>query len=257
MIYNYTESYADSPGKVSLGVHPTRIARLLMTIVGTLLVMNGVGIYLNIVRKVDSSTVKKLFAFFDLNTEANVPTFFNAFLLLFAALLLFVVAWQDSHRPSSAYRAKYWRFLGACFLLLSVDEAVEFHEWVGIMMKIVFAYNFPGIFYYAWIIPYALLLLGGFLFIKNFLFGLPAAVRNRFVLAGIMFVGGAMGLEMLEAQHADATGSLTNPQTLYFAGLYSLEEVLEMSAVVLFVHTLLRYLAAAQDQLVLNIRSSR
>ncbi len=253
MLYNYT----DSPAEVSLGVHPAKIAKVLMIIVGFLLAMNAAGVYMNLVLKVNSTTAKKLFAFFDLNTEANVPTYFSAFLLLFAALLLFVVGWQDRHRPAAAYRAKYWRFLGACFLLLSVDEAVEFHEWVGVMMKIVFAYNFPGIFYYAWIIPYALLLLGGFLFIKNFLFGLPAAVRNRFILAGILFVGGAMGLEMLEADHADATGSLTTPQTLYFAVLYSLEEVLEMSAVILFVHTLLRYLAAARDQLVLRIRSSR
>lgn len=253
MIYNYT----DSPAKVSLGINPAQIAKVLMIIVGFLLAMNLAGVYMSLVRKVNSTTAKKLFAFFDLNTEANVPTFFNTFLLLFAALLLFVVAWQDSHRPSAVYRAKYWRFLGACFLLLSVDEAVEFHEWVGIMTKIVFAYNFPGIFYYAWIIPYALLLLGGFLFIKNFLFGLPASVRNPFMLAGIMFVGGAMGLEMLEAQHADATGLPTNPQTLYFAALYSLEEVLEMSAVILFIYTLLRYLAAAQDQLVLKISNSR
>jgi hypothetical protein len=253
MLYNYT----DSPAQVSLGVNPAKIAKVLMILVGFLLAMNAVGIYVNLVRKVDSATAKKLFAFFDLNTEANVPTFFNTCLLLFAALLLFVVAWQDSHRPPAAYQAKYWRFLGACFLLLSVDEAVEFHEWVGIMMKIVFAYNFPGIFYYAWIIPYALLLLGVFLFIRNFLFGLPTPVRNRFILAGIMFVGGAIGLEMLEAQHADATGSLTTPQTLYFAALYSLEEVLEMSAVILFIHTLLGYLAAAQDQLVLKIKPAR
>ncbi len=39
---------------------------------------------------------------------------------------------------------------------------------------------------------------------------------------------------MLEAQHTGATGSLTDPQTLYFAGHYSLEDVLEMSAVILF-----------------------
>jgi hypothetical protein len=253
MLYNYT----DSPAKVSLGINPAKIVKVLMIVVGFLLAMNAAGIYIRLVRKVNSTTAQKLFAFFDLNKEANVPTFFNSFLLLFAALLLFVVAWQDSHRPPVTYRAKYWRFLGACFLLLSVDEAVEFHEWVGIMMKIVFAYNFPGIFYYAWIIPYALLLLGVFLFIKNFLFGLPAPVRNRFILAGIMFVGGAIGLEMLEAQHADATGSLTTPQTLYFAALYSLEEVLEMSAVILFIHTLLGYLAAAQDQLVLKIKPAR
>ncbi len=246
-----------SQNALSLNVNPQKVARRLMTIVGILLLVNVAGVYLNIVRKVESATVKKLFNFFDLNTEANVPTFFNTFLLLFAGLLLFVVARQDSQRPSVAYRAKYWRFLGACFLVLSVDEAVEFHEWVGIMMKIVFAYNFPGIFYYAWIIPYALLLLGGLLFIKNFLFGLPAPVRNRFMLAGVLFVGGAIGLEMLEAQHADATGSLTTPQTLYFAALYSLEEVLEMSAVILFIHTLLGYLAAAQDQLVVRIKNAR
>ncbi|MBD0259893.1 MAG: hypothetical protein ICV83_29590 [Cytophagales bacterium] len=253
MLYNYT----DAPTKQSLRVNPTKIAKVLLMVVGGLFVLNAIGIYMNLVRRVSSTTAQKLFAFFDLNKEANVPTFFNSFLLLFAALLLFVVAWQDSHRPPAAYRAKYWRFLGACFLLLSVDEAVEFHEWVGIMMKIVFAYNFTGIFYYAWTIPYALLLLGGFLFIKNFLFGLPGPVRNRFIVAGIMFVGGAIGLEMLEAQHADATGSLADPQTLYFAALYSLEEVLEMSAVILFIHTLLGYLAATQDQLVLQIKNVR
>jgi hypothetical protein len=46
-------------------------------------------------------------------------------------------------------------------------------------------------------------------------------------------------------------------QTVYFAALYSLEEVLEMSAVILFIHTLLGYLAAAQDQLVPKIKNVR
>src|SRR5687767_8584429 len=124
------ENYTDTPNKVSLHVNPTKIAKVLMTIVGILLVMNAIGVYLSLVLKVNSTTAKKLFAFFDLNTEANVPTFFNTFLLLVAAMLLFLVGRQDSQRQATAYRAKYWRFLGTCFLLLSVDEAVEFHEWV-------------------------------------------------------------------------------------------------------------------------------
>lgn len=242
--------------QLAVDIHPGSVAKLLTVVAGLLFFMNAIGIYLKIVRKVESDTVNTLFAFFDLNTEANVPTFFSSFLLLFASVLLFVIAWQMNQSRSTVQNVKYWRFLGFCFLFLAVDEAVEFHEWLGLMTKVVLAYNFTGIFYYAWIIPYLLLLLIGFLFIRNFLFGLPPRTRNLFILSAVLFVGGAIGLEMLEARHDDTHPTFGSPQTLYFAFLYSIEEVLEMIGVTLFIYALLDFMAARRNVLELRLGSS-
>ncbi len=224
-----------------------------MTVIGFLFILNMIGIYLKIVRRVESATVNTWFAFFDLNTEANVPAFFNSFLLLFTSFLLFAVAWQQrQERDRTALQnVVYWKFLGFCFLFLAIDEAVEFHEWLGLLIKVVFAgsFSFSGVFYYAWIIPYALLLLAGFLFIRNFLFGLPARTGNLFILSGILFVGGAIGLRMLEARHDDLMPTFDSPEALYFSLLYSIGEILEMTGITLFIYALLKFMASSKNLL--------
>jgi len=69
----------------------------------------------------------------------------------------------------------------------------------------------------------------------------------HFIMAGVIFLTGALGVEMLGAREADVYGY----DTVIYGFLYSLEEMLEMLGVVLFIYALLSYLAQLQGGLVL------
>ncbi len=69
-----------------------------------------------------------LFEFFDLNREANVPTWFSSLQLAGAAAMVAGLAWH----LRSAGRSAWGVWALAAFLgLLSLDEAAGLHEFVG------------------------------------------------------------------------------------------------------------------------------
>ena len=75
----------------------------------------------------------------------------------------------------------------------------------------------------------------------GFLRRLPRATRDSFLIAGAVFVGGAMGVEALGRRSIlDADLAAHGVQRL----MVTLEELLENLGVVLFVAAVLRHLAA-------------
>ncbi len=61
-----------------------------------------------------------------------------------------------------------------------------------------------------------------------------------FVVSGVTFVSGALGVEMFGARHAEVYGK----GTLFFAFISTCEEFLEMLGIVIFIYTLLTYIVS-------------
>ena len=78
----------------------------------------------------------------------------------------------------------------------------------------------------------------------NFVWALPKRIRLHFIMAGVIFLTGA--------READLYGY----DTVIYCFLYSVEEMLEMLGVVLFIYALLSYLAQLQGGLVVVLTSS-
>ncbi|MBD0260081.1 MAG: multidrug transporter [Cytophagales bacterium] len=185
--------------------------------------------------------------YFNFNAESNVPTFFSTVLLLMAAALLLVIARQ--HRGNAL--AKYWWALGGIFLFLALDESAQIHEGVTRLVYLATgAVQMPGYFLYAWVIPYLLATVVGGAFFFRFLLKLPYLIRNLFVMAGAMFVAGALGMEMLEG-HFNLVSGYGN---VYTTLLTTLEELLEMSGVILFIHALLLYVSRSTGKITLLVK---
>jgi hypothetical protein len=169
----------------------------------------------------------------DLGAEAGLGAWYTSVLLLLAAALLALVGWVASARGQRF--ARHWLVLGAIFLLLSADETIQFHERVAWPIERVL--RLKGAFLYGWVIPaLAFLLVLGLSYFK-FLAHLSPRTRRRFVLAGVIYVGGAVGLEMVEGVYATRHGNATGAYAL----LVAVEEVMEMSGVALFVAALLAH----------------
>jgi hypothetical protein len=171
---------------------------------------------------------------FDVGGEANLPTWFSVALWFFAAAVVAVYSLVGRHRWT-------WRLLAFTCLLLSVDEAAMLHEnlhHLGVAMGVDrWAPSLP----YTWVVPGALAaLLLVALYVRAVL-RLPLAQRLLVLLAGLVFVGGAIGVEILGGL------AMGNGAYLAYTVLTGVEEVLEMAGVALFACTMFSLLAISRD----------
>ena len=171
---------------------------------------------------------------FNLVNEANIPAWYSAVALLFSALLLTVVAARE--RQAGGVDARHWAGLALIFYYLSLDEAAQIRE----MMKVFDGLRPTGVFFYSWIlVGGGVVGLLGVLYL-GFLTRLPAATRWVFVLAGSLYVTGALGVEMLESRYHYLTHTWTD---LPYGLMVGVEETLEMSGIALFIYVISSYLA--------------
>ena len=170
---------------------------------------------------------------FNLDAESTVPSWYSSSALLAAAGLLGLIARAERERASRDWR--HWAGLAIIFVVLSLDETASVHELA--IRPLQLALRPGGPLAFGWVIPgAAFVALVGAIYL-GFMLRLPPPTRRRFLLAGGLFVGGALGFEMVG-------GAL---YTAYGMGLETalasiVEETLEMVGIVVFIHALLGHL---------------
>ena len=218
-----------------VAVHPWKVSRLLGAAAVLLVMASSAGQLITYWS--GHPEVYGLVHLFFLGDEGNVPTYFSAVILLLGALLLAVIAVLKG-QSGDRYR-RYWAALSFVFVYMSVDEAAQVHELMSRPVEELLGQSPGGIFSYAWVIPgLAIMCLVALLFLR-FVLHLPPKIRWMAIAAGAMFFGGAIGFELIEGRF-DALYGHTN---LAFSLITTVEETLEMAAVILWDHALL-YLAA-------------
>lgn len=173
---------------------------------------------------------------FDLDREMNVPTWFSSALFLLAAVLLWK-AGDLSGAVSPARRRPLWRGLALLFVLLSLDEVAAVHEMAVDPLRRLF--HAGGVLYFSWVIAGAALAALVVLACGRLVLSLPSQVRARVIAAAVLFLAGALGMEMLAGRLVEQGGGAG----LAYALMANLEEVLELSGQVVFIDGLLRLLA--------------
>jgi hypothetical protein len=185
-----------------------------------------------------------------LDGENNIPALFSTALLCSAALLLLLVA-MLARRERSADTSK-WMILSAGFALMALDEALALHEHLIEPMRALLGGERLGIFFFAWVIP-AILLVGALaVFFLPFLFRLPRPTAIAFVAAGAIYVGGALGVELIEGWWREGHGH----RNLVYHALVSTEEGMEMVGVIIFIRALLVHLAAQFGEVRFDFRGA-
>lgn len=183
-------------------------------------------------------------AFFNMGAEANLPTWWSACLLLAAAAMLMLIA---AHARSEGDRfAPHWFVLGCGFVYLSADEGAQLHEGVIASMWLLFFERSPGVRYYVWYAPaLPVLLLLAYAFAGYFR-QLPPRYRILFAASALLFLGGAIGVEMVEA-------TLAYTGAVHLMPLSQLvEETMEMAGTSLFLYSLVHYLSGLDAQVVIR-----
>ena len=218
-------------------IRPARLTSLLAL---TALALVGAGLGVVVYHDTLGYTNLRWFTYyFNLGKEANLPTYFSSGLLFLAATLLFWIA-RDRRQHEAAF-ARHWQILALVFLFLSVDEAARLHELVYKVLTYFYGHG-SGVFYHIWVVPFlAATLLLGVAYLR-FLLHLPKPQQILFASAAMLYVGGALGFEMVEgylqAYHTDLYGQGTLAYNLFIVA----EEALEMAGVLVFIYALLAYI---------------
>jgi hypothetical protein len=99
-----------------------------------------------------------------------------------------------------------WVILSFGFLFMAFDEAFQFHERLNIPVGTLLGNGSLGVFYFPWVSPgIALVLVLGPYFLR-FLLHLPAATGLSFLMAATLYIGGAIGVELIGSRHAELHG---------------------------------------------------
>jgi hypothetical protein len=165
-----------------------------------------------------------------LSYEGNVPTWYAAGLLWTAALGLGRCAQREVGRARL-----WWWGLAAIFMLFSLDEAIELHEELGGAER-------HGVLYFSWVVP-AAMLTGAFVAVYAwFWLRLPTPTRRGFAWAFVLYVGGALGMELPLGAWYEAHGD----QNLGYFVLDFAEESLELVGLCVFLRAIARHEPTAQ-----------
>jgi|GEM_PF-749727 len=206
------------------------VSRYLGLIAGALVIAHVAALFLQ-AAGVDGRYTDSLFRRFDLDQEYNVPAFFNSVLLLICGLLL-AVAGQIAAAEQPEW-TKHWRWLALIFGYLAIDEATELHGFFSELNRLIDT----GIFRFAWVLVYGPLVAVLGLVYLRFLFRLPRRTAIGFVVAATVYVGGALGMEIVGGAWSVKVGE---DNTVYHV-IVTIEESLELAGLILFINTLLAH----------------
>lgn len=193
---------------------------------------------------------------FNLGEETTIPTWYATVTLLICAILLAIIA-QTKKQLGDQY-TMHWFVLALIFLLLSLDEAASLHDLMNAPAKNLV--DSGGLFYFAWVIPGLGFVLIVALAYSKFILALPTKIRWLFIAAGITFVTGSIGIEMVSGYLLDLQGwelmydNSAGWLGMSYAILVTLEEFLEMSGIVIFIYALLTYLSCEFKDVTIHIK---
>jgi hypothetical protein len=230
-----TEQNLEYGTELRLQISPIQFTRLLLGVIATLLLLSTIGqIARHIYHHEDLGGYVRLFY---VDEEGNVPTAYSGLVWLLCAGVAGMIA-VTKQRLSDRF-TRQWKWLAFIFLYLALDEIAAIHEMcVGPLRQ---SLHVGGLLYFTWVIPGALLLTVVAISYLKFLKHLPTKIRNLLLLAGALFVTGALGIEMIGGWYSELHGAQAD---LIYALTATVEEACEMLGVLTLFYALLSYMGS-------------
>lgn len=213
-----------------------RLAKVLVSGIGILFLLHG--LVMIVAHGLGYPIARGLVPLFHVDFEENVPTFM-AFLLLVSCAL--AAAGLSALETRRARHRRAWGLIAFLLLLVAADEVFGIHEQVGEFL--IDSLHISGLPLFAWVVPYsvAVILLAAF-FMAWFL-ELDSKLRLSLFCAGLLFLSGAVGLELVASSHYEGLPPNRDVyRTLTGDLLATLEEALEFSGAAVFLHAMVRNL---------------
>lgn len=185
-------------------------------------------------------------AVFDLGEENSFGNFFSAMMLAFTALISALIAYR--HQSQGARLWLIWSFATLALAGMAIDEGAMLHDRLS--RPIQERLQTSGVFYIGWTLPYLFLVFAAVFAGLPLLRSLPPRTRIRLIVAAALYVGAAMGMEMIEAlllqrsvpEDMTFRAAIASGDPPSWAILVPMEETGEMIAVALALRALLLHL---------------
>lgn len=192
-----------------------------------------------IAQSVSSGAVTFLMQRFYHDIELSVPTIYNYLLLIINFALLGVIVLAT--RANRGRDQWHWIALTVLLGLMSYDEAAQVHEDLAHALEGVLP-NSPFL-QFAWTPVGALFVIVVAAIFIPFLRRLPRTVSRLILLAGVVYVGGALGVETVGGWLDFYFG-----HDIWYQVASGIEESMEMGGMMLFGYALLEHIALVVPQ---------
>lgn len=183
------------------------------------------------------------------DSEHNIPSWFNGTLWFLTALTAFIISYLAKISQKKQIQRNSL-ILGLVACLASLDEFMMVHERLGVILTHLKDYLPFDIFKIPvfWVVPgfFIALLVVGLLF--KFIFYFPTNLRNNIFLAGILFLTATIVIETFSGIWVQRYGI-----DVYYTLIVHLEELLEMLAVSLAFSSLLRLIIFSKKENIISL----
>lgn len=211
---------------------PASVARFLAVIAITLLALSVAGQISTYF--LGHPTVKGFVQLFNVDAEKNIPTFFSILLMIAISQILIIIT-RFKIITHGMHRLE-WALLSVGFLYLAFDEAFAIHEILNRPGRRLLDDTEFGIFFFSWVIFGIFIVCLLAIIFSRFLVHLPPPARSRFLISGGLYVGGAIGCELIGGAYMEK-----HSWSFGYSMIATLEEGLEMAGLIVFIWTLLEY----------------
>lgn len=201
----------------------------------SLLLLWAVLISANLLQDISAPSADARIWLFDVDVERSLYTWYSQLLLAGVATLLLDTGAKMLR--GAGFMASQWLILAVIFGLLSADEALSLHELASERLNGALATS--GFLMFAWVIPAGVICLVGLAAATPFLLRLPSRVRTLMIASAALFLGGAIGMEMVGARILSGNGE--DVTVLSYRLAVAVEEGLEGLGVLLFLYSHLLY----------------
>jgi hypothetical protein len=233
---------------IDFAVVPSRVLRVLLVIIVMLVALSTAG-QVMIYYLPDFPLRDPIASLFYVDSEQSLPTLYSSVMLLLSALLFGSIA--HAHRRRGRPYVRHLASLSVVFALLALDESASLHEQtVGPFRALLDIEG--GFLWYAWVVPAAAAVALFVAVFTPFLRHLPRPTRLGLLAAGALFVGGAIGVELLGGSYASGHGQ----GDMTFVLIATAEETLEMLGIAVLFYTLLAYIPIGLPDAAWRIRVS-
>lgn len=217
---------------MEIKIRPATILKVLIAAIIVTMILHIIA-HLILIQGPHSFEVTLGLSLIDMDEELSIPTWLSQFMLLGASLSALLVA--ASRRAAKKNYYRHWFGISAILLYMSIDDGARIHELISDPITrllgtggsfMVHGWVFAGI---------AAVLLVGFIYFKFWL-ALPAKAKWQILLAAVIFIAGAVGVEMIGGYHSSQYG-----YDMTYRMLAMLEESLEMLGASYAIYAFLNY----------------
>ncbi len=250
------ELSGDKSAGLKLNIPAKRITQVLVLIALFFTLASVAGQFAKV--NLGLGNLRGLVPMFTVGKEESIATWYSSAALLFCFALLVAIA--VAKKIANDRYFLHWAGLSVVFLYLSADESSSIHEQLGggIGRYVLRATGISqeGFLGRAWVVfGIGMVLIVTLVFLRFFI-ALPSETRRLFFVAGLLFVTGAIGLEMVAAFYLDLYGggdNMTLVQDTVRTQVPNVEEFLEMLGVIVFLYALMSYINAQAKEVRIHV----